>query len=288
MFFVANIFNKRVNHFIRQWLLLRMDATSRKLIRRARLRRSHERHARAAAKGINNKKRQGHEEQQRPEAYQHKYDSDQQLTSIAASHSTVPSLPSLSDSQSLTAKHKNDNHRRHSRVSNGCLSDSYEPPCKDNSDGKLSRGRNTSDTVVVCSRQPPALVEKPRRRLRTRRLTQPDSDDAPEEQQHSLALSRMLKQKTEELNLPDETLQEIKEMSGRLKIVNWLLDSGTVPLCAKVSTNSTYTTSSGNLVVVRSSNNWFDAPRFVAREFSPVSLNSELKSDFEEELSSLT
>eukprot|EP00731_Ephydatia_muelleri_P028184 Em0019g1057a len=266
-----------------------MDATSRKLIRRARLRRSHERHARTTAKGFN-KKRQAHEEPQ-PEAYQHMCDSDQLLTSIDASHSTVPSLPSLSDSQSLTAKHKNHKHQRRSRVSKGCLSDSYEPACKEYSDGKLSRGGNTSDTAVVCSRQPPALVEKPRRRMRTRRPTQPDSDDAPEEQLHSLALSQMLKQKTEDLNLPDETLQEIKEMSGRLKIVNWLLDSGTVPLCAgsKVSTNSTYTTSSGNLVVVRrSSNNWFDAPRFVTREFSPVSLNSELKSDFEEELSSLT
>ena len=156
MFFVVDIFNKQVNHFIRQWLLLRMDATSRKLIRRARLRRSHERHARTTAKGFN-KKRQAHEEPQ-PEAYQHMCDSDQLLTSIDASHSTVPSLPSLSDSQSLTAKHKNHKHQRRSRVSKGCLSDSYEPACKEYSDGKLSRGGNTSDTAVVCSRQPPALV----------------------------------------------------------------------------------------------------------------------------------
>ena len=264
-----------------------MDATSRKLVRRARLRRSHDRHARAAAKGY--KKKQGPERDgQRPPTSQHMYDSDQQLSSTYAPHSTVPSLPTLSDSQSLTGK-QNYKHQRRSRVSNGCLSDSYEPPCKEDSDGKLSRGGNTSDTAVVCLRQPlPAKIGKPRRHHRS---IQTDSDFIPEEPR--LVLSRMLKQKTEDLKLPDETLQEIKEMNGHLKIVNWLLDSGTVPLCAnassKVSTNSTYTTSSGNLVVVRrSSNNWFDAPRFATREFSPVSLNSELKSDFEEELSNLT
>ena len=268
-----------------------MDATSRKLIRRARLRRSHDRHARAAAKGY--KKKQGPEyEEPRQGANQHMHENDRELASICASQSTIPSLPSLSDSQSLTGKLKNHKHQRRSRVSNGCLSDSYEPPCKEDSDGKLSRGGNTSDTAVLCSRQPPpAQVEKPRiNRQRSKRSTQTGSDVIkPVPEEPSLLLSRMLRQKTEDLKLPDETLQEIKEMSGRLKIVNWLLDSGTVPLNKVSTTNSTYTTSSGNLVVVRrSSNNWFDAPRFVTRDFSPVSLNSELKSDFEEELSSLT
>lgn len=269
-----------------------MDATSRKLIRRARLRRSHDRHARAAAKGY--KKRQGIEhEDQRPEADQYVYDSDRRFNSINAPQSTVPNLPSLSDSQSLTGTHKSYRHQRRTRVPDGCPSDSYEPPSRKHSDnGKLSRGGNASDTAAVCSRQPPAeQVVKPQRRHRGKRSTQSDSEILPDER--TLILSRMLKKKAEELNLPDDKLQEIKEMSGRLKIVNWLLDSGTVPLCAntdsKESTNSTYTTSSGNLVVVRrSSNNWFDAPRFVTREFSPISLNSELKSDFEEELSSLT
>ena len=107
----------------------------------------------------------------------------------------------------------------------------------------------------------------------------------------SPSLSRMVQKKTETLNISDNVLEQIKEMSSHLRIVNWLWDSTRVPL-NKTGTQkkrgvSPSTTNSSNLVVVRgtSEGNWFDMPRQARQEqLSPISANSDLNSDFEEEL----
>ena len=122
----------------------------------------------------------------------------------------------------------------------------------------------------------------------------------------SPALSRMVRQKTESLNISETTLQQIKEMSSHLRIVNWLLDSTQLPLqgagrkarsCRGASPGAatTVTSNSDNLVVVRkgAGANWFDLPRMNHQEvcrqeqLSPVSINSDFKSDYEDELMSL-
>lgn len=122
----------------------------------------------------------------------------------------------------------------------------------------------------------------------------------------SPALSRMVRRKTESLNISETTLQQIKEMSSHLRIVNWLLDSTQLPLqgagrkarsCrgASPSAATTVTSNSDNLVVVRKGvgSNWFDLPRVNHQEvcrqeqLSPVSINSDFKSDYEDELMSL-
>lgn len=123
----------------------------------------------------------------------------------------------------------------------------------------------------------------------------------------SPTLSRMVRQKTEGLNISENTLQQIKEMSSHLRIVNWLWDSTQLPLeagrkarsCrgASPSAATTVTTTSDNLVVVRghSDANWFDLPRENYHEqetcrqeqLSPVSIDSDFKSDYEDELMSL-
>lgn len=124
----------------------------------------------------------------------------------------------------------------------------------------------------------------------------------------SPALSRMVRQKTESLNISETTLQQIKEMSSHLRIVNWLWDSTQLPLqqqgarrkarsCRGTSPSAatTVTTNSDNLVVVRKGvgANWFDLPRVNHQEvcrqeqLSPVSINSDFKSDYEDELMSL-
>jgi hypothetical protein len=124
----------------------------------------------------------------------------------------------------------------------------------------------------------------------------------------SPALSRMVRQKTESLNISETTLQQIKEMNSHLRIVNWLWDSTQLPLggggrkarsCRGTSPGAatTVTTNSDNLVVVRkgAGANWFDLPRVNHQEaavcrqeqMSPVSANSDFKSDYEDELMSL-
>ena len=131
----------------------------------------------------------------------------------------------------------------------------------------------------------------------------------------SPALSRMVRQKTENLNISKSTLQQIKEMSSHLRIVNWLWDStneippqhardgraaGRKAKSFKASSPgaaTTVTSKSDNLVLVRkgADANWFDLPR-VGRcqevvcgqeQLSPISINSDLKSDYEDELMSL-
>ena len=122
----------------------------------------------------------------------------------------------------------------------------------------------------------------------------------------SPALSRMVRKKTEGLNISENTLQQIKEMSSHLRIVNWLWDSTQIPLqagrkaksCrgASPSAATTVTTNSDNLVVVQrgSDTNWFDLPRenyhqetCRQEQLSPISVNSDFKSDYEDELMSL-
>ena len=125
----------------------------------------------------------------------------------------------------------------------------------------------------------------------------------------SPALSRMVRQKTESLNISETTLQQIKEMNSHLRIVNWLWDSTQLPLGAgggrkakscrgtSPSAATTVTTNSDNLVVVRrgAGANWFDLPRVNHRQeavgrqeqLSPVSIDSDFKSDYEDELMSL-
>ena len=127
----------------------------------------------------------------------------------------------------------------------------------------------------------------------------------------SPALSQMVRQKTESLNISETTLQQIKEMNSHLRIVNWLWDSTQLPLAGGASRRkarscrgtspgaaTTVTTHSDNLVVVRkgAGANWFDLPRVnhhqeaaVCRQdqMSPVSVNSDFKSDYEDELMSL-
>lgn len=121
----------------------------------------------------------------------------------------------------------------------------------------------------------------------------------------SPTLSRMVRKKTESLNISENTLQQIKEISSHLRIVNWLWDSNRLPLEAgrkarscrgtSPSAATTVTTHSDNLVVVRrgSESNWFDWPREIPQEayrqeqLSPVSINSEFNSDYEDELMSL-
>ena len=121
----------------------------------------------------------------------------------------------------------------------------------------------------------------------------------------SPTISRMVRRKTEALNVSENTLQQIKEMSSHLRIVNWLWDSRELPLqagrkakslkAASPGASTTVTTNSDNLVVVRrgTGSNWFDWPRENLQEVcrqeqpSPVSINSEFKSDYEDELMSL-
>lgn len=122
----------------------------------------------------------------------------------------------------------------------------------------------------------------------------------------SPALSRMVRKKTEGLNISENTLQQIKEMSSHLRIVNWLWDSTQLPLqagrkarsCrgATPSATTTVTTNSDNLVVVQrgAGTNWFDLPRenyhqesCRQEQLSPISVNSDFKSDYEDELMSL-
>ena len=118
-------------------------------------------------------------------------------------------------------------------------------------------------------------------------------------------LSRTVREKTE--SQTDSMLTDIKEMNSHMRIVNWLWDSNNrLPLSKdpahlphppstkrpKGRGGSPSSTVSGNLVLVRqSSQNWFDAPRLPMdtrrEEMSPISQNSELKSDFEDELTTL-
>ena len=137
---------------------------------------------------------------------------------------------------------------------------------------------------------------------------QPVIADVLQSNPPSPALSRMVRQKTESLNISETTLQQIKEMSSHLRIVNWLWDSTQLPLqqqgagrkarsCRGTSPSAatTVTTNSDNLVVVRkgAGANWFDLPRVNHQEvcrqeqLSPVSINSDFKSDYEDELMSL-
>lgn len=138
---------------------------------------------------------------------------------------------------------------------------------------------------------------------------QPVIADVLQSNPPSPALSRMVRQKTESLNISETTLQQIKEMNSHLRIVNWLWDSTQLPLGAAAgrkarscrgtspSAATTVTTNSDNLVVVRKGTgaNWFDLPRVnhhqdvVCRreQLSPVSINSDFKSDYEDELMSL-
>ena len=122
----------------------------------------------------------------------------------------------------------------------------------------------------------------------------------------SPTLSRMVRKKTEALDISETTLQQIKEMSSHLRIVNWLWDSKQLPLqagrrakslrAASPGAATNVTTTSDNLVVVRGGGNvnWFDLPRKNYHEpygrqeqLSPLSVNSEFKSDYEDELMSL-
>ena len=152
---------------------------------------------------------------------------------------------------------------------------------------------------------------------KTKRKEQPATDSIEIKQQPIIAdvfpsnppsptLSQMVRQKTESLNIPETTLKQIKEMSSHLRIVNWLWDSTQLPLqgsgrkaqscrAASPSAATTVTANSDNLVVVRkgAGANWFDLPRVNHQEMcrqeqlSPVSINSDFKSDYEDELMSL-
>lgn len=140
---------------------------------------------------------------------------------------------------------------------------------------------NLSDTAVCVQRQ----VHDRRRKIK-RGIELAPKDPAllqPSCSPTSPTLSCLVQQKTEGMNLSDVMLQEIKEMSGHLRIVNWLWDSQ----CVMPHPPSPGAATSGNLVVVRrSSHNWFDVPQLmdIRDELSPISLNSELMSDFEDEL----
>ncbi len=112
------------------------------------------------------------------------------------------------------------------------------------------------------------------------------------------AFSRMVEEKIRGLNITESAVKDAKEMSRHLHIVDWLWNSGEVHLggFAGVSTPS-----SRNLVVVRSGPHWFDQPRnpnayggledkasLREENYSPISMISELLSDFEDELIALT
>ncbi len=122
------------------------------------------------------------------------------------------------------------------------------------------------------------------------------------------SLSRLLKEKTQGLNLSENILTEVQEMSKHLSIVNWLLEPrrpqgqvGSTALKKVPGKESLNVPSSlNNLVMVRQGSlNWFDVPRqFLVnskeneelhdhdRDHCPtrLSVHSELLSDDEEEI----
>ena len=397
-----------------------MDFTSRKLVRRARIRRNHERQVRVAA--VKSRKRTLQSSDTLEQLLeQEDLDLDKYSKNTYSTQSTIPSLPSLSGSQYLTATSTSSK-----RTSNGLLSgkndaslqsqaaapnvptpypgqlnggslgglgskprqrrargtkrsdpfddsvsDSYIPTEASRRRGysycgtedKYYQSGHVSDSAVLAQRQEADLTVQPRKkhgrvrpqgadvkRKRVRQLEklkqynskietvleeevvqeQSGKEDSEKTQQKgqttagnvemkqqpffannipsnppSPALSRMVRQKTESLNISETTLQQIKEMSSHLRIVNWLWDSTQLPLqgekkarsckAASPGAATTMTSNSDNLVVVRrgSGANWFDMPRVNHQEacrqeqMSPVSINSDFKSDYEDELMSL-
>ena len=175
---------------------------------------------------------------------------------------------------------------RRRRVPDDCVSDSNMPVIRstDAHFDEKSHSGHFSDTAL-CVRQ------KKRRRKRMGDTIQPVPEEpALPHLPPSPSVSRMVREKTEGLNLSDTLLQEIKEMSRHLRIVNWLWDSQRMPLRGRghrQPSNPGTKSSSGNLVIVRrNSHNWFDTPRLQAprEELTPVSVDPELQSDYEEEL----
>ena len=201
--------------------------------------------------------------------------------------STIPSLPSLEGSQYLTGREPMLDQRHHKRVarSERCLWDSDVPAVLGRSDEERGYWHgNLSDTAVYVQRQ----VHDGRRKIKKGTNLVNEEPALPQLScsAPSPTLSRLVQQKTEGMKLSDAVLEEIKEMSGHLRIVNWLWDSQ----CVVPHPPNPAPATSGNLVVVRrNSHNWFDQPQLkdIREVLSPISLNSELMSDFEDELTGL-
>ncbi len=140
---------------------------------------------------------------------------------------------------------------------------------------------DTALTVTAAARR-----RRPQRGRRLRRMSPISQAVLDEPIPHlvppSPPLSQLVREKTEGMNLAEGLLTDIKEMNSQLHIVNWLWGE------RRESGNNPFATSSGNLVLVRrNSYNWFDIPRLTAPredQLTPLSVNSDLTSDYEEEL----
>lgn len=234
-----------------------MDSTSVRLARRARARRHHERYARAA------KTRRKHED------------------FCPESRTNVPKLPRLSGSQCLvTAKEGQSCKYKHAQVQCGGKG-SHQQQFSGSASKCGCGGVRTVKTLCGHSSDTALTTAQRRRHGGSHTREMAPIKPAPNEAcMPSPSFSWMVREKTKGLNLSEELLTGVKEMSSQLRIVNWLWDGG------KMADHST--AASSNLVLVRrNSPNWFDIPHLTAPpegQLTPLSANSDLKSDYELEL----